>query len=58
MNFFYGNSHPFADSRRAVVNTWRKNMHCIWLTEDYSRNISIKVLSKYLQWLGVVQPHL
>ena len=43
MNFFYGNSLPSADSRRAIVNTWRKNMYCIWLTEDYSRNISIKI---------------
>ena len=24
----------------------------VWLMENYSRNISIKVLSKYLKWLG------
>ena len=28
---------------------WTKN---IWLKQDFSRNISIKVLSKYLQLVG------
>ena len=26
-NIFYGHSLPFADSRRAVVSFWRKNLH-------------------------------
>ena len=26
-NIFYGHSLPFADSRRAVVSFWRKNVH-------------------------------
>ena len=27
MNIFYGHSLPSADSRRAVVSFWRKNVH-------------------------------
>ena len=27
MNIFYGHSLPSADSRRAVVNLWRKNVY-------------------------------
>ena len=27
MKYFYGHSLPSAGSRRAVVNSWRKNMH-------------------------------
>ena len=27
MNIFYGHSLPSADSRRAVVSLWQKNVH-------------------------------
>ena len=29
MNFFYGHSPSSADSRRAVVSYWRKNVHSV-----------------------------
>ena len=31
-NIVYGHSLPSADSRRAVVSFWRKNVHKYWLT--------------------------
>ena len=31
-NVFYGHSLPSADSRRAVVSLWQKNVHMYWLT--------------------------
>ena len=29
--FFRGHSLPYADSRKAVVSFWRKNVHKYWL---------------------------
>ena len=31
-NIFYSHSFPSTDSRRAVVSSWRKNVHKYWLT--------------------------
>ena len=44
-NIFYGHSLPSADSRRAVVSFWRKNVHnTVNRLEDYACPVNV--------WLG------
>ena len=37
-NIFCGHSLASTDSRRAVVNVWRKNVHKYWLTSYVHKN--------------------
>ena len=42
--------YPYGCQRNQLNSAvWTR---CIWLVEDYSRNVSVKLLSKYLQWDG------
>ena len=45
-NIFYGHSLPSADSRRASVSFWQKNVHKYWLTAFRTKPVQVVWLDK------------
>ena len=54
-NIFWGHSFPSADSRRAVVSFWWKNVHKYWLTALRTKPAQEKVWSGELTVLYMTQ---